>query len=99
MKALKTFTAALVVFVLAGIPARRASAQNPTSQPSETVARPKKKDAPPPDATTPEPPAPDPSAPSVTPDQPKIPSQFSTKGKEVPEGTPTFRSDVTTVQV
>jgi Ca-activated chloride channel family protein len=98
MKALRTLTAAGLVFVLAGIPGRFASAQNPTSQPSETVARPKKS-APPADAT---PDASSPSNPpssSDTPDQPKIPSQFSTKGKDVPEGSPTFRSDVTTVQV
>ena len=101
MKSWKALTAALLVFILAGVPARRASAQNPTSQPSETVARPKKKNVPeeaPPDTP---PPATDTAAPSITPDQPKIPSQFSTKGKDkdVPEGTPTFRSDVTTVQL
>ena len=38
-------------------------------------------------------------APAEAPDQPKIPSQFSKKDKEVPEGLPTFRSDVTTVQL
>ncbi|MGD0435575.1 MAG: VWA domain-containing protein [Bryobacteraceae bacterium] len=101
MKALKILSAAALVFLLAGIPARRASAQSPESQPTETVAKPRKKDVPAPDATS----APDapsapaaPSAPDAS-DQPKIPSQFSKKGKEVPEGTPTFRSDVTTVQV
>lgn len=55
----------------------------PGSDSSETVARPKKKDAP---ADT-------------RPDEPKIPSQFSNKGKEVPQGLPTFTSDVNTVQL
>jgi VWFA-related protein len=32
-------------------------------------------------------------------DAPKIPSKFSKKDKDVPEGLPTFKSDVTTVQV
>lgn len=85
------------MLLLAGIPCRVVSAQSPTSQPSETVARPKKSANP--DSTAPDPPPAETTAPSVTPDQPKIPSQFSTKGKDVPEGSPTFRSDVTTVAV
>jgi VWFA-related protein len=32
-------------------------------------------------------------------DEPKIPSKFNKKGKEVPENTPTFSSDVNTVQL
>jgi VWFA-related protein len=32
-------------------------------------------------------------------EEPKIPSKFSKKGKEVPEGTPTFSSDVNTVEL
>ena len=32
-------------------------------------------------------------------EEPKIPSKFSKKDKEVPEGLPTFKSDTTTVQV
>ncbi len=105
MKALNILTAAALVFLLFGIRTQTVSAQNPTSEPSETVARPRKKD-PAPDASTTAPNVPDasstaPSAPDTPnpPDEPKIPSKFSTKGKDVPEGSPTFRSDVTTVQV
>ncbi len=46
--------------------------------------------------------APPPSAPpndEPSVDEPKIPSKFSKKGKEVPEGTPTFSSDVNTVEL
>ena len=50
---------------------------------SETVAKPKKKDT---------------AAPAEV-DQPKIPSKFNKKDKDIPEGLPTFRSDVTAVQV
>lgn len=57
--------------------------QGPTSQSSETVAKPRKK-AP---GEAPEP------------EQPKIPSKFSKKDKELPEGAPTFRSDVMSVTV
>lgn len=32
-------------------------------------------------------------------DEPKIPSKFSKKDKDIPEGLPTFKSDVTTVQL
>jgi VWFA-related protein len=61
--------------------------QGPQSQSSETVAKPKKKDAS--------------TSPGATPDSdlPKIPSKFSTKDKIATEGLPTFKSDVTTVQV
>jgi Ca-activated chloride channel family protein len=38
-------------------------------------------------------------APAETTDQPKIPSKFSKKDKDVPEGLPTFSSDVNTVQL
>src|SRR5947209_4067783 len=62
--------------------------QGPGSQPSETVAKPRKKPASGDEA------APPPS------DEPKIPSRFPKGGKkELPEGTPTFRADVTTVSV
>ncbi len=60
--------------------------EGPQSQSSETVAKPRKSTNP--DATAPEPP----------PDAP-IPSKFSKKDKDVPEGLTTFKSDVTTVQV
>ena len=84
MKAFKISLAALLVCALAGVLPRFASAQGPQSSSSETVAKPKKKDAP---------------AEEPPPDQQKIPSQFSKKDKEVPEGLPTFKSDVTTVQL
>jgi len=38
-------------------------------------------------------------APAEATDQPKIPSKFSKKDKDVPEGLPTFSSDVNTVQL
>src|SRR5579862_3157337 len=38
-------------------------------------------------------------APAEVTDQPKIPSKFSKKDKDVPEGLPTFSSDVNTVQL
>jgi Ca-activated chloride channel family protein len=55
--------------------------------------------------TTPSSPAPA-AAPSTTPnddepsvDEPKIPSKFNKKGKEIPADTPTFSSDVNTVEL
>lgn len=63
-------------------------AQQGPSRSSETVARPRKKDVPQKEGEAP--PA----------DDKKIPSQFSKKDKpNLPEGMPTFRSDVQTVQV
>ncbi len=83
MKYLKTAVMFSLVLLLAGIQFPQASAQQgPQSQPSETVAKPRKKDVP---AETPA-------------DEPKIPSQYK-KDKEVPANLPTFRSDVTAVQV
>jgi len=38
-------------------------------------------------------------APAEVTDEPKIPSKFSKKDKDVPEGLPTFSSDVNTVQL
>jgi Ca-activated chloride channel homolog len=66
--------------------------QGPTPQSSETVAKPRKKApaADPDAAPVPEPPPPE---------QQKIPSKFTKKDTQVPEGLPTFKSDVTTVQV
>src|SRR5580704_6591523 len=76
----------LVLLLLIGIRFPIASAQEgPQSQSSETVAKPKNKPA-----------ASD--VPVETTDQPKIPSQYK-KDKEVPTNLPTFRSDVTAVQV
>ena len=85
MRSLKVLAAALGLCLLTEFPWQVVSAQGPQTGSSETVARPKKKDVP---ADAPEPES-----------QPKIPSQFSTKGKDIPEGTPTFRSDVNSVQL
>src|SRR5260370_19267551 len=83
MKYLQTALAVLLVSLLAGPPLQQAFAQGPDKQQSETVAKPKKKDAPPEPV-----------------DQPKIPSEFKKdKDKQMPEGLPTFRSDVNTVQL
>ncbi len=82
MKHLKAFIVLGMVLLPAGVSLRFAAAQGPGTQPSETVAKPKKKDAPP----------------EVT-DEPKIPSKFNKKDKDVPEGLPTFSSDVNTVQL
>ncbi len=58
--------------------------QGPTREGSETVAKPRKKA----DAGTA----------STTPEGPKIPSKFDKKNQQkTPEGTPNFKSDVTTV--
>lgn len=84
MKALKLSVASLLLCVLAGVMPRFAAAQGPEPQSTETVAKPKKKDAP----------AEQPAA-----EPPKIPSKFTKKDKDVPEGLPTFKSDVTTVQL
>jgi len=82
-KSLTVLAAVVCLFtpVIAGF-----AQQGPTTQSSETVAKPRKKDAG--------------SDSTVTqPDQEKIPSKFNKKDKEVPEGLPTFTSNVTTVQV
>jgi len=82
MKSFKTILSVALICLLAGVLPAFAQ-QGPTTQSSETVAKPRKKDAG--------------SAPES--DQPKIPSKFSKKDKDVPEGLPTFKSDVTTVEV
>ena len=86
MKAIRSTALLATAGLLAGA-VYLAAQQGPQSQSSETVAKPKKKDAPAPGAN------PD------NPDLPKIPSKFSTKDKVATEGLPTFKSDVTTVQV
>src|SRR5271168_1473664 len=87
MKYLKAAVMLTLVLLLAGIRLPVATAQQgPQSQPSETVAKPKKPATPADDTTT------------TTTDQPPIPSQYK-KDKEVPTSLPTFRSDVTAVQV
>lgn len=85
MKALRC-TALLSGLALLGGAVYLSAQQGPQSQSSETVAKPKKKD------TTGTSTAPDT-------DLPKIPSKFNPKDKVAPEGLPTFKSDVTTVQV
>ncbi|MBV9770489.1 MAG: VWA domain-containing protein, partial [Bryobacterales bacterium] len=84
--------------------------QGPGSDSSETVAKPRKKSTP--TESTAEPndsvksndtvsPSDSANPPDSvnSPDEPKIPSKFSRKGKEIPEGTPTFSSDVNTVEL
>jgi Ca-activated chloride channel family protein len=77
--------------------------QGPTPDSSETVARPKKKDAPAPSSdstsSTGSTDSTSPAASTDSTDEPKIPSKFNKKDKDVPEGTPTFHSDVTTIQL
>lgn len=82
--------------------------QGPDSDSSETVARPRKKNPPPDvtnapitDSTTSQPaqPAEEPKVEEPAVDQRKIPSKFSKKEKDLPADTPTFTSDVTTVQL
>ncbi len=103
MKAFRISIAALLVCLVAGITSRLASAQGPQSQPSETVAKPKKKAVPDDSSSTPAassaPSAPSAPAPDIPADQTKIPSKFNKKDKDVPEGLPTFKSDVTSVQL
>jgi len=96
MKHLKLFVIVALAALLSGVTLRFAVAQQgPGSQSSETVAKPRK-NAPAADSNS----AKDaPAADSNSADEPKIPSKFSKKDKEVPEGLPTFRSDVTTVQI
>lgn len=83
------FAFALAACLLSGLIYTVGAQQGPGSQSSETVAKPRKKNP-----ATGEPVEPDT-------DQAKIPSRFpkAGKGKELPEGTPTFRADVTTVSV
>src|SRR5260370_11474166 len=84
MKSLKTLVVLMTIGLLIGVPAPFASAQQgPEKQSSDTVAKPRKKDA----------------SEEEAPNQQKIPSKFNKKDKDVPEGLPTFRSDVTAVQV
>src|ERR1700680_2099896 len=96
MKHLKLFVIVALAALLAGVTLLFAAAQQgPGSQSSETVARPRK-NAPAADSNSGK------DAPVVdsnSADEPKIPSKFSKKDKEVPEGLPTFRSDVTSVQI
>ena len=87
MKGLKVGVAVLTAGLFAGL-AIAVAQEGPTSDSSETVAKPHKKDA--------ENPAANPN--DNTP-LPKIPSKFEKKNNEPAAGTPTFRSDVFTVGV
>jgi VWFA-related protein len=84
MKYFKSLIVLAVAFLLAGVIVAVAQ-QGPATQSSETVAKPRKKDT---GGETPS-----------APDQEKIPSKFNKKDKDVPEGLPTFTSNVTTIQV
>jgi Ca-activated chloride channel family protein len=111
MKYIKAGLAAAALIALGVVSFHGALAQQgPDSSSSETVARPRKKSPPaevPADPVNAEPTT---SAPAAAPaevpkndepasDEPKIPSKFSRKGKDVPESTPTFSSDVNTVEL
>jgi Ca-activated chloride channel homolog len=122
MKYFKAGLAAAVLIVFGALSFHVAQAQqDPGSNSSETVAKPRKKkpssDTPPADTTTDTatepaaaPPANNPAAnnpaannppandePAA--DEPKIPSKFSRKDKDLPADTPTFSSDVNTVEL
>lgn len=73
--------AACFVAVFALVAVVVAQDQGPNKEGSATVAKPRKK------GETPDQPA----------EGPKIPSKFDKKGQQVPEGTPSFKSDVTSV--
>src|SRR5581483_6342857 len=95
MKAFRS-TALVAGISLFGCAVYVVAQQGPQSESSETVARPKKKV----DTNRSDPNLPaDATAPDANSDLPKIPSKFNTKDKIAPEGSPTFKSDVTTVQV
>jgi Ca-activated chloride channel family protein len=111
MKYFKAGVAAAVLIVFGAISFRVARAQQgPDSDSSETVARPRKKNLPPDPA-----PVVDSSEPAAAPssnaapannsnsddstDEPKIPSKFTKKNKDLPADTPTFSSDVSTVEL
>ena len=87
MKPLKVLAFSLAAFLAIGMVHVVSAQQGPGSQQSETVAKPRKKTPSNADAPPPEE------------DQPKIPSKFPKKTKDLPEGTPTYRADVTTVSV
>ena len=111
MKYIKAGLAAAVFIALGAITFHVALAQQgPDSSSSETVARPRKRNPPaevPADPVNAEPtntapaaaPANVPTNEEPATDEPKIPSKFNKKGKDVPENTPTFSSDVNTVEL
>jgi Ca-activated chloride channel family protein len=87
MKALRILTPLLAGSL--GLTLLLVAQQGPSNQNGETVARPKKGSTP----------APAESAPPTDKDQSKIPSQYSNKGKELPQGVATFSSESTSVSV
>lgn len=87
MQGLKVGIAVLTAGLFASL-AIAVAQEGPTSDSSETVAKPHKKDTENPQAN-----------PSDNTQLPKIPSKFEKKNNEPAEGTPTFRSDVFTVSV
>src|SRR5580700_4200008 len=112
MKYIKVGFAAAVVIALGAISFRMAQAQQgPSTDSSETVAKPRKKNPPAdpapdtsssPTTSTPAASAPTPSAPAndePVVEEPKIPSKFTRREKELPADTPTFSSDVNTVEL
>ena len=91
MRSLKPVAVLAVAGLSIGVVAHLAAQQGPTPSQSETVAKPRKKSSDgQPDTTTP------PAA-----DQQKIPSKYGKKDgqNQLPEGVPTFRSDVNSVTV
>jgi Ca-activated chloride channel homolog len=104
MKYIKAGLGAAVVLALGAISFRIAQAQQgPGSDSSETIARPRKKNPPAdtdPATIDPAPssnPAPSNDEPAV--EEPKIPSKFTRREKELPADSPTFSSDVNTVEL
>ncbi len=102
MKYVKAGLAVAVLVALGAISLHVTLAQQgPDSDSSETVARPRKKnppldDTPPPTSAETAPAQPN-DEPAV--EEPKIPSKFTKKDKDLPADTPTFTSDVSTVEL
>jgi Ca-activated chloride channel family protein len=90
MKALSILATALVCSL--GLAMFLHAQQGPISTGSETVARPKKGAGSSSSSSSAD-------APAADPDQAKIPSKFSKKDGQLPEGVPTFSTDATTVTV
>src|SRR3984885_1967298 len=103
MKYFKAGLASAVVMALGAISFHAALAQQgPGSDSSETVAKPRKKNPPadtPTEPATTEPATSAPTRDEPAVEEPKIPSKFNKKDKEVPANTPTFSSDVNTVEL
>src|SRR5258708_13716344 len=85
MKALRSTAMLAAVSLVAGA-LYLAAQQGPKPDSSETVAKPKKKDATGKDIPN-------------DADLPKIPSKYSTKDRIAPEGLPTYKTDVNTLQL